>query len=339
MSSPPVGYYDVYADGKVVNGPYNFLNANKLNVDVTFSLNDTFADTAKLNVLAFDYDFRSADWPFSYELYDAPGVTLLAHNGMAFALQGSDLSYTFGRFTDVDVMTTTNKADTLILSGDQGPKAIFTGAGNDYVEINGYQALTDLGRGSDTFISTDNIADFVLAGSYKGEVFADRIMVSAGSLVILSTTPGESNSNVYSATGNLDDITVITEDKFEEEMIENPLGFMLEHDDIDIGRILAAAQDKLLNAYPTNPTFVDGVMGQMTDQGNFIPHDAAIYDLLWAFNLTNQGKFGDAINVLETEMDMSFGVAASLVADLSDTYGGNMRMGIEQQYDELTLGM
>lgn len=330
MSVPPLGYFDIWEDGKIVNGPTSYLVSNKGALDVSFSLNEAFTDTSKINLLAFDYDFRTEVAPYEYTSYDALGITVVGFNGFAFSLQGSDIDFSFGGLNNVDVLSTTNKNDTIILTGDKGPEAVFTGQGNDFVAIHGTQALTSLGRGSDTFISTDDIADLVLADSYGPEGAADQITVSKGSLVILTTIPGESNSNVVSATGNQNDITVMTEDQFEGALIADPLGFMQENDTIDIGLILAAAQEKLVNLYVGTPTFLDGVPGTFTDQGNFVPADAEIFDLLHAFRQTNEGEYGQAITTLTTQLDMDVFEAASVVRDMAGTYDADNAYDVPQ---------
>ncbi len=316
MSVPPVGYFDVYENGKVVSAFQSpILHFNKDAIDLSFGFNAA-RDTSKINVLAFDYDFRSETAPFEYKAYDAPGVTLVATDNFGVSIQGDKFKFTSGAtLKEIDMIVGTSKNDTFIMAMNGGPEVLATGDGNDLVIDNhtlvgpigpfSGQRMTSLGDGADTFISNDNVADLVIAQDtpYLVNSDADLIIASAGSLVIAGA-----NDTVISATGNLDDIKVMSIEEFGQAFISDPLGFLHDHSTlspmggseskIDAGLILAAAQEVLLPLFPNFAYGENGIIGVTSPSGVLIPSNSDFGKLMAAYRMANSEDVPGALKQL-----------------------------------------
>ena len=316
MSSPPVGYFDIYKDGKVINAFQSTVAYfNRDAVDLGFGFNAA-RDVGQINVLTFDYNIRSEKAPFEYALHDAPAVTFIGLEDVALSLQGGKLDITPGAtLKEIDILIGTDKNDTFILATNKGPEVLSTGDGNDLVIDNhtpdspigvfSDQRLTILGGGSDTFLSHDKVADLVIAQDRPFTVNsdADTIIASAGSLVIAGP-----NDTVISATGNMDDIKVMSIAEFGEAFINDPLGFLRDHSTlspyggseskIDAGLLLAAAQEILLPLFPNFAYDENGIVGITSPSGVLIPMDSDFSKLMNAFRLVNNEDIPGALEQL-----------------------------------------
>jgi Ca2+-binding RTX toxin-like protein len=152
------------------------------------------------------------------------GLALLTPTGAAAAgetCQGQAATHVGAFGVDLvgtdgpDVIVTNGSTVVDALAGDdlvcvtgspaRGTLILDVGAGDDGVEVTapGWGTLTDLGQGADTFVSTNERSQSVVAGADRGEdLEADVVRIAAPGSSVQSGTTGRPNGDVVEVSGS-----------------------------------------------------------------------------------------------------------------------------------------
>lgn len=324
MSTPFPDFLDLPIDGANVTQmlPFRLLNEEGISSTRNFF---GVTDTVGINHVALDYQIGYANLVGWFQrdlpLERADGVSLQINQNFSFLAQGGQFSWDFDRAAaKIDILTLTNENDRLMIRADQGPEIIDLAGGDDSIFLNGYSAWVSLGGGDNSFVSTDDKADFVTVRQDFGWGTTEQndpghnvIVASAGSLVIANE-----GDEVRSITGNNADITRMTMQELQATLLDDALGFFAKHDQIDIGLVLSALQDdrEVWTSYGDYNNDL-GTHGIFTTE--FIPYDTDIGRLYQAFTAINHGEYAQAHDKL-AELGLGAEETSRLFFDLADTF-------------------
>ncbi len=324
MSTPFPDFLDLPIDGANVT---QMLPFRLLNGDAMASTRNFFGvtDTAGINHVALDYQIgydNLVGWfQRDLPLERAAGVSLQINQNLSVLVQDGQVRWDFDRAAaKIDILTLTNENDSLMIRADQGPEIIDLAGGDDHIFLNGYSAWVSLGGGDNSFISTDDKADFVTVRQDFGWGTTEAndpghnvIIASAGSLVIANE-----GDEVRSITGNNADITRMTMQELQQTLLDDALGFFSKHDTIDIGLVLSALQNDraVWTSYGDYNNDVDA-HGIFTTE--FIPYDTDIGRLYQAFTAINHGEYAQAHDKL-AELGLGAEETSRIFFDLADTF-------------------